>query len=240
MTTQYNWIQSTKAEIDAQVTKGDTSGIERTFRGLSQTFTTGEPQSLGPKLHLLWYILVRGARNLGPETFGQYHMVHTILYLREMGTLSQRTESGEEKVVEVEHRKLWADLPYLFEDVEAAWKDDDKNITENQRKNLVAFVAKMVAVGICGDNFVDLAQNSFNEVVQEASTSPCIGTLHMVLMWFTYAGDKLTVLSSKMLRGMSPEGWLSLQSRLAELTVIDNGEVALLAMEIYLKMYECV
>jgi hypothetical protein len=93
--------------------------------------------------------------NLGPETFGQYHMLHTILYLREMGTLSQRTEGSDEKVVEVEHRKLWADLPYLIKDEEAAWKDDDTDITETQRKNLVTLMAKMVAVGICGDNFVD-------------------------------------------------------------------------------------
>jgi hypothetical protein len=49
MTTGYNWIQSTKAEINSQITKGDTSGMEMMFRGLSQSFTTDYPQALGPK-----------------------------------------------------------------------------------------------------------------------------------------------------------------------------------------------
>lgn len=127
-------MQSTQAKIDVQVTKGDPSGMERTFEGLSRNFTTDNPQALEPRLHLLRYILVRGAINLGPETFCQCHMLHSILHLREMGMLLQRTGGGEGKVVEIEHRKLWADLPKLFEDAEAAWKDDNTDITETRKK----------------------------------------------------------------------------------------------------------
>jgi hypothetical protein len=98
MTIHNTWIESVKAEIDEQVVKGDDSKIWETFKGLSQSISsTATSPSRGSEvlkanIHLLWYILVRGTCNLSPSSFGQYHMVHTILQPREMSTLRQTAE----------------------------------------------------------------------------------------------------------------------------------------------------
>jgi hypothetical protein len=166
-------------------------------------------------------------------------MLYTILSLRELGTLSRTAETGGD-TIEVGNQKLSTDLPYLFKDVEAAWKSSNANISEAQRRNFASFLAKMLAIGICRDELAGLARGSFDEALQEKSRSSMMDSLQMVLIWFKYAGNKLSLLSEKSRCGLSPSGWLSLQNRLAELTNNDDGELALLAMETYLKMYECV
>jgi hypothetical protein len=239
------YIDAIKAEIDSQVANGDASGIWDTFRGLAHVTTSGviefkrDPQTLEDNLHLLWYILIQGARNLSPEAFDQYRMLYTILSLRELGTLLRTAETGG-NTIEVGNKKLWTDLPCLFDDVEAAWKGSDTNVSQVQRRNFTSFLAKMLAVGICGDDLAGLARDSFDRALQETSRLPLIDSISMVLIWFTFAGTKLTSMSGKSLHGLSPAGWLSLQNRLAELTDSDDGEMALLAMETYLKLYECV
>jgi hypothetical protein len=125
MATIYNSWDSMRAEIDSQVAKGDASGIWDTFRGLANVTTSrmvesdGDPQNLEDSLHLLWYILIQGARNLSSEAFDQYHMLHTILSFRELGQFSRKTESGE-NIIEIGNKRLWTDLLYLFDDVEDA------------------------------------------------------------------------------------------------------------------------
>jgi hypothetical protein len=109
-----------------------------------------------------------------------------------------------------------------------------------REETLPQFLAKMLAVGICGDEIAGLARDSFDEALQEKSRSLMMDSPNMVLTWFKYAGIKLTFISGESRCGLSPSGWLSLQKRLAELTNSDDGEVALLAMEANLKMYECV
>ncbi|KAF2423078.1 hypothetical protein EJ08DRAFT_458569 [Tothia fuscella] len=241
MAAQLNYYNTMKDEIDSQVTKGDASGIWKTFEGYSKIVSSGvsgysrDAQTLEAQLHLLWYILMQGTRNTEPESLGHYHMVHTILYMRELGTISQEAVVEE---VSTPGKKLWTDLPYLIDDIEIAWRQSNTN--PMQTRNFVAFLAKMLAVGIEENDLAELARESlYGATQEEASRLSRIDNLHIALTWFTYASDKITTISCRSLYGMSPGGWLALQEKLAGLAAGNDGEVAFLALEVYLKLYEC-
>jgi hypothetical protein len=244
MSPQIKWIDPMKAEVHEQALKGDTSNIWDTFKGLTNSISSRvsgngqEPEDVEANLHLLWYILLQGARNLSPESFGQYHMVYTIAQLRELGVSRQTMENAKE-TTNVGGQKLWTGLPYLLKDVEAEWNSSDATLTETEKRNLTSFLAKMLAIGIFVDELAGLAVDSFSKAPLEDSESLSTESLQMILMWFKYAGDKLTELSNDSLHWTRAK-WTPLHEKLAKLTMNDDGTVAVATMEAYLQMYECV
>jgi hypothetical protein len=118
------------------------------------------------------------------------------------------------------------------------WTSRDINMTERQKGSFVSFLAKMLAVGICGEDLIGLVGDCLNEVLPDISGPPRINDLQIILLWFTYAGDKLTGSSSESIR-WTPANRLFLHGKLAKLTLNDNEKVAVAAMDAFLKMYEC-
>jgi hypothetical protein len=111
-------------------------------------------------LHELWYWVVHSARYLSSDHPAQDRLVNQVLHAREMGVLSRKkiepSKAGEGE--EEEHDQetetattsdgnIWADLPFLVDEVQAAWKTSTK-FPSVERHNLSAFIARLASVGV--------------------------------------------------------------------------------------------
>lgn len=147
------WVASTKSALRGQALEADSSNIWEHFRVYADHVSStasrkgSEPKVVDRSLHLLWDIMLQGARNLSPESFGQYHMIYTLARLRELGAPWQTMDNAKQRDDD-KAENHWTGLPYLFEDVKAEW-EDNATWTETEKTNLVSFLAKMLAVGTC-------------------------------------------------------------------------------------------
>jgi hypothetical protein len=105
-------------------------------------------------LHELWYWVVQGARYIAADHPAQDRLVSQILHTREMGILSRKIgpskegmEDQEMEIATTPDGNIWSDLPFLVDEVQAAWKMST-NFPSVERHNLSAFVARLASVGV--------------------------------------------------------------------------------------------
>ncbi|KAF2137038.1 uncharacterized protein K452DRAFT_291946 [Aplosporella prunicola CBS 121167] len=114
---------------------------------------SAEPaQAFDFDLHDLWYILMQSAKVTPADSPVQAWLVTQVLYARELGALQRPAavegEGGSRAVVRTAEGVIWTDLPFLVADVTEAWRGSEK-LPLVERQNLGAFIARLVAVGVC-------------------------------------------------------------------------------------------
>ncbi|KAF5871833.1 putative zz type zinc finger domain-containing protein [Botrytis fragariae] len=98
-----------------------------------------------------WYLCVQGAKLTAAEHPAQDRLVSQVLHTREVGVLSRRSgdAKGEERKdaheIEMERAStsdgnIWSDLPFLVEEIQAAWTLSP-SVPTFQRHDLSAFIA---------------------------------------------------------------------------------------------------
>jgi hypothetical protein len=266
-----NFAAARHAEIEQQAAKGDKSAIWDTFNSLLFTITNQYSTSDIPtsvieeEIHLLWFILIQAAKHLSPNSLGQLSMVQNVLQAREFGALTRtieikKTVSKVQEVAETKDGRMWVDLPFLFEDLEAEWTADRGALNEAQQRNFTSFLAKLLALGVCWSEIAGLALSTINRALEDE---------HLLLefqaplacMWFEKAGDKLVSLCNASFQspkadlntigplarkagvsseGFSPGRWLFWMERMKQFSLGDNEELAKLGVYGYLNMHRLI
>jgi len=113
-----------------------------------------------------------------------------VLRVRELGGVV--SERGDEVLVG-DGERVWGDLPYLTPDFVEAW-DKIGEMRPLHVKNFAAFTARLVGVGICGDE-LGACMLQLCKYVLEVEESPKVELLPAVTQWFKYCGRKLNRLT---------------------------------------------
>jgi hypothetical protein len=173
-------------------------------------------------LHELWYWVVHSARYLSSDHPAQDRLVNQVLHAREMGVLSWKkieplkAGEGEEEehdqeteIATTSNGNIWADLPFLVDEVQAAWKMS-MNFPLVERHNLSAFIARLASVGVCDPELGIVALWILRDTLEtprpltgrtgEATntsdseqqlTTTIADLLPATLSWFLYCGYKI-------------------------------------------------
>lgn len=161
-------------------------------------------------LHELWYWVAQGARYIAADHPAQDRLVSQVLHTREMGVLSRKIgppkegeEDQETEIATTSDGNIWSDLPFLVEEVQAAWK---MNIPSVDRHNLSAFVARLASVGVRDPELGLVAIWILRDTLEtprplarrEAGTSDSeeqlttvVDLLPAAMSWFLYCGHKI-------------------------------------------------
>ncbi|MCJ1384454.1 hypothetical protein MMC17_007570 [Xylographa soralifera] len=172
---------------------------------------------LSLELHDLWYTFIQAAKAFGHDNNKQDTLVWYILSIREKGTLTRTVSAPASNDVRVEivqtsGGKMWSDLPFLVQDIRDAWKDS-LNMSTSHRKSLAAFIARLAAVGVCGNALAGCALLTMRDALETPRT--LVGAdghsyisvgdlLPTVNAWLLFALDKLLDLSNASFREVDP------------------------------------
>lgn len=164
-------------------------------------------------LQELWYWVVQGARYITADHPAQDRLVSQVLFTREMGVLSRKIgppKEGEEdqemETATTSDGNIWSDLPFLVDEVQAAWKMST-NLPSVERHNLSAFVARLASVGVRDPELGLVAIRILRDTLEtprpltgrrETSTSDSEEQLTTIadllpatMAWFLYCGHKI-------------------------------------------------
>ena len=164
-------------------------------------------------LHELWYWVVQGARYIAANHPAQDRLVSQVLHTREMGVLSRKIgppkegeEDQETEIATTSDGKIWSDLPFLVDEVRAAWKMST-NFPSVERHNLSAFVARLASVGVRDPELGLVAIWILRDTLEtprpltrstEANTgdpeeqlTTIVDLLPATMAWFLYCGHKI-------------------------------------------------
>jgi hypothetical protein len=220
-------------------------------------------------LRELWYLVVQSARYIPADHPAQDRLVCQVLHIREMGVLSQKKKieppkaGGEDQETEIattSDGNIWSDLPFLVNEVQAAWKMST-TLPSVERYNLSAFVARLASVGVrdpeLGLVAIWILRDTL-ETPREANTSNSEEQLATVadllpatMAWFLYCGHKIETLcilnqnfesnsetgelakSANVMpsSGFSVARWTFWRDQLEEISHCEDEEVALLALK---------
>ncbi|KAL6716761.1 hypothetical protein ACLMJK_006329 [Lecanora helva] len=149
------------------------------IHNITSRYTTyNRPISLyEPDIRELWYMLFGAARITSADHPAQDRLVAQVLFARGMGTVRRGVivsderegegggrRGGEEKAV-TRDGEMWTDLPFLVEELERVW-EGWLGMGREERVNLCAFVARLVAVGIGGDGVCRVVVRGLKEVLE--------------------------------------------------------------------------
>lgn len=167
----------------------------------------------------LWYLLIQGAKLIDANHPAQDRLAGQVLYIREMGILSHtipvlagdaRNGKAGEVVREegvTSDGKIWADLPFLTLEIQAAWNKKDLPI--KQRHNLSSFIARLASWGVRDPELCQCAIWSLRDIletprpllsieqspeddrIQQKDLPSVADLLPEVISWFLLAGYKL-------------------------------------------------
>ena len=104
-------------------------------------------------LHELWYWVVQSAKYVSADHPAQNRLACQVLHTSEMGLLRKfgpkNAEEGTRgaKVATTSNGNIWSDLPFLVEEVQAAWSMSG-NFPSVERNNLSTFIARLASVGV--------------------------------------------------------------------------------------------
>lgn len=164
-------------------------------------------------LHELWYWVVHGARYIAANHPAQDRLVSQVLHAREMGVLSRRIGSPKEgdgdqetEIATTSDGNIWSDLPFLVDEVQAAWKMST-NFPSVERHNLSAFVARLASVGVRDPELGLVAiwilrdsletprpvtrRRETNISDSEEQLTTIADLLPATMAWFLYCGQKI-------------------------------------------------
>lgn len=239
LSTMTQYYEDLRKTIDEDASRGDASELVTTFHSFTSmtssrvVMTRTTVEELEMEIHNNWYIAIQAAKNYSHGNANQDALVMQILRQREIGTLSHAVKSPETGLytavlpIDFAGQRIWKDLPFLAEDICMAW-DDFLNLPANQRRNLAAFLARLVSVGVCTDALAGCALMLFREALEAPrafESSPdsvdlsIADLLPSLESWLEISGDKLIALSEQQ---MKVKGDMSLLGTLA----IDAGVAA--------------
>jgi hypothetical protein len=255
--------------IISEGAKGDAHSLDETISSaiyaiIGQATLQGRSYSLDNNLHEFWHMFIEAAKNYHCDNPKQYKLVHQILYVREIGTLlCSVPQDGERQCLAAEvsnGQKIWSDLPYLVQDVNKVWLEDSLNMSTDHRCNFASWIARLAAVGVCGDAFTGCALVLFRDaletprrvtVADDGLEVPIQDFLPALNAWLYYASHKLWLMSVKSFRTLDPEmlglgllvkesvitcdafstsRWDFWRTRLIQISVSSTEEVAVLAL----------
>jgi hypothetical protein len=188
------------------------------------------------EVHDLWHIYITAAKKLVPTNDQQDAFVRLILSTRERGDVLRIVGEEPPKVLRVSNgARIWSDLPFLVEDLVDEWVRHYVDMSSAQRTNLMAFVARLIAIGICNDKLAVLALSFLRDVLETPrplSASPSLDTKNLgilsieelinpVQQLFSYGVLKLVVLSNRSANFPSVDQQLSKIGELAREAGVD-------------------
>ncbi|CAI7658389.1 unnamed protein product [Penicillium manginii] len=160
--------------------KNERSNPQETWQGLyDEAISIGsqfvnselEVTQIEERIHDLWDELIHAAIAIPTGSAEHDRLVTLVLNTREMGILLRRGEStdphgcGEEAILPNEQR-LWVDLPYFIEDVQAFWIQESVFLTAPERENLATWTAKICASGVFANELSSVALWLFKETFE--------------------------------------------------------------------------
>lgn len=156
-------------------------------------------------MHDIWHEIIVSASVTPADDAAQDRLVAQVLYAREMGTLTRVTTGRFEECVTSDGSKIWTDLPYLVKDFRKFWKETGLKMDAVRRCNLVAFMARLTALGVCDGALSSCALALFKQtfevqrpLTREEGTTETIPKSELVpacLGWMRYCGHKLLTLT---------------------------------------------
>lgn len=114
-----------------------------------------EVTQIEERIHDLWDELIHAA--IAIPTGGAEHdrLVTLVLSTRELGVLARRGKSANppesshvEEAILPNGQRLWIDLPYFIEDVQAFWTQESVSLAALKLENLATWTAKLCASGV--------------------------------------------------------------------------------------------
>ncbi|KAI0191864.1 hypothetical protein F4808DRAFT_381227 [Astrocystis sublimbata] len=191
-----SYSTSMRQLYDAEIRNASPQDLLATFNNAVRGLSRGVVQSGHPfeaKLHDIWYLLIEAAKHTDVSSPLQDSLVLHTLMARQLGDLG----TG---------RHLWADLPFLGNDLELTSReirnregDEDR---WRQERNLAAFMARLFAACDGDDGLQDIlavrALEVFRDVLEMGQGADYFALmLRPATMWLQHAGRKLAVLSSE-------------------------------------------
>ncbi|KAI1170708.1 hypothetical protein F4777DRAFT_568288 [Nemania sp. FL0916] len=191
-------------------------GLSRRYAGTDMPIECFEPE-----LHNIWYLFIISAQNIDAHHLAQDRLLRILTEARHCGVLRKianpmrtlihaqlgtggpnarqlRKVEGLE-AAETSQGCIWADLPFLVQDVRDAWKKliMDTSASHAHCCNLTSAIARLAGSGVCGDAFSQCGLEIMKLAVEtplppsspdEGSSTP---RLALVQIWLSYAGDTL-------------------------------------------------
>ncbi|KAF3892502.1 hypothetical protein GTR04_4434 [Trichophyton interdigitale] len=175
--------------------------------------TAAETES---RLHDLWDELIHVAKMTPAHSPEHDRLVVLILEARELGSFpinqKDRDALPVTKACEVatmpNGQRLWADLPYLVQEIYAAWAKESMRFSSQERQSLAVLTAKLCAVGVCPDQLSCCALWLFKETLEtarddvslpsakpEEGSNTIVELLPACLEWLKQSSHKLVKLS---------------------------------------------
>ncbi|KIN05309.1 hypothetical protein OIDMADRAFT_142974 [Oidiodendron maius Zn] len=165
------------------------------------------PLLLDLEIHAFWYTFIEAAKNFTCDSSKQDTLVRQILYVKEIGTVTAKTQATDAILRTSNDQKVWSDLPYLATDLEKACADDSMSATH--RTNLHSFIARLASVGICGNTLTGCALLLLRDAFETPSGDakvPIGDLLPAISMWALYAPHKLAfILKHSSNDGLDPK-----------------------------------
>jgi hypothetical protein len=171
------------------------------------TFSTNPIIELEQNLHNLWHTIIVSASVTPVDDAGQDRLAVEILLAREMGLLSRTTTGNFEKSVTSEGDRIWTDLPHLVDDFRGYWYKHHLGMDPARRSNLIAFMARLTALGVCDGALSSTAIQMFKVAFEpkrppldEDATSnlePLALLVPECLLWIRFCGYKLLALATQ-------------------------------------------
>lgn len=120
-----------------------------------------------------------------------------ILQVRELGVVVNTEGEVSREARTEEGERIWVDLPYLVEGLRQVW-EEMLEMKQSHRSNLAAFTARLVSVGVRGDElafcFLQLCKQVLETERQEGQ--PTIAELlPAVSCWLRRCGEKINRLT---------------------------------------------
>lgn len=217
-----------------QTYRGGVATINRTW---AFTDTPKPIELIEAEMRFQWRVFVLAAKHIDAHHPAQDRLAWLVLWTRETGVLSRNLTHGEGNAV-VEQAvttrgRIWADLPFMLEDVQTAWKETVVSASSATHcHNLTAGIARLAAVGLLDDAFsgcgleimvqaLELPNSTTSTAAPVAApggseqidtqTEGKLGLMLPLLLpliqaWLHYAGRKLLQLSVAM-HSADQAGW---------------------------------
>ncbi len=137
-------------------------------------------------LHDIWYLLIETAKIAPPDTNASVWLVHKVIAARELGMLRraggsldaevQGNDGQTRKYCYVEtawltgtlKERIWTDLPFLAEDLEAAWLISIDKESSAEMENLATLTARLIGLGVRTQSLTPLAIMVFKSALEQS------------------------------------------------------------------------
>ncbi|KAF2673551.1 hypothetical protein BT63DRAFT_421689 [Microthyrium microscopicum] len=190
--------------IDSEAAAGNDNTLDVTIgSGIYATLarcaiSNDSPAAFDFEMRSLAYTTYQAAKNYDWKNPKQERLVFLLLQAKNIGTLNRKyTDNAGNVFSEAAQTsngaRIFADMPFFVEDFLHMWVRDLSSLSPEQRRDLAAFMAKLVSVGFSDKLAVVglwLFRRVFESPVHELD-GPALHWMEAVSAWYMYAGHKL-------------------------------------------------